>query len=171
MPKKPSLADANVRSQTYYVASTRVRCSHCGLPTRLLALAMPPGHETLDTDSDADGGGEPNSDAWQAATTNAFLFHVAQLSEDVRDRLNRISQSFRLAQGANASHSYWANYCEHCGTQLGDYELHCEPDGAFCPSNEAAAAGIELEQVQAPFEAVTAGYAFEPEFFPFMRRG
>jgi len=45
MSEIPPLADANVRSHTYYVARTHVRCWHCGLSTRLLALAVPHNHE------------------------------------------------------------------------------------------------------------------------------
>jgi hypothetical protein len=171
MSEIPPLADANVRSHTYYVARTHVRCWHCGLPTRLLALAMPHNHETLDGDTQADAdGGDPASDAWQRAAVNAMLFYVERLPDDVRDRLNRISPFFRLAHSAATLNSYWANHCEHCGTLLGDHELHCEPDGAFMPSSEAAAANIQLQQIPEPFEAVAAGYAFEPEFFGFMRR-
>jgi hypothetical protein len=171
MSEIPLLADANVRSETYYVARANVRCWHCGLSTRLLALAMPHDHETLDGDTQADAdGGDPASDAWQRAAVNAMLFYVERLSDAVRDRLNRISPFFRPAHSAATLNSYWANHCEHCGTLLGDHELHCEPDGAFMPSSEAAAANIQLQQIPEPFEAVAAGYAFEPEFFGFMRR-
>jgi hypothetical protein len=171
MSEISSFADANVRSKTYYVARTTVRCWHCGSSTGVLALAMPHGHEILDEDTQADAeGGEPGSDAWQRATVNAFLFYVQRIPDDVRRRLNRMSQFFRLAHSAATLNSYWANHCEHCGTLLGDHELHCEPDGAFMPSSEAAAAHIQLLQIQEPCEAVAAGYAFEPEFFGFMRK-
>ena len=48
--------------------------------------------------------------------------------------------------------------------------LHCEPDGAFMPTSEDAAARIQLLQIHEPFAALAAGYAFEPEFFRFMHR-
>lgn len=166
------LPGANVRSQAYYVARTIVRCWHCGSSTRLLALAMPHDHETLDVDAQADAEDYDGhaSDEWQRANLSAFLFYVERLPDDVKDRLNQLSKDYRLAQSAVTSNSYWANHCEHCGTLLGDHELHCEPDGAFMPSSEAAAANIQLLQIQERFEAVTMGYAFEPEFFRFMRK-
>ena len=171
MSEIPSLADANVRSQTYYIACTNARCWHCGVPTRLLALAIPDGHETLDEDTRANpDGGESASDAWQRGTANALLFYVGWLPEGVQHRLSRLSQFFRLAHSAATSSSYWANHCEHCGTLLGDHELHCEPDGAFMPSSEGAAANIQLLEIHDPFQAVAAGYALEPEFFGFMRK-
>jgi hypothetical protein len=169
MTETPTLADANVRSQTYYVARTDMRCWHCGLSTRLLALAMPRDHETLDEDAQADADcGDRASEAWHRAAVNAIIFYVECLPDGVKDRLNLISPFFRLAHSTATLNSYWANHCEHCGTLLGDHELHCEPDGAFMPSSEAAAANIQLQQIQEPFEAVAAGYAFEPEFFGFM---
>ena len=171
MSETPPLADANVRSETYYIARTDARCWHCGLSTRVLALAMPHDHETLDGDTRTDADcGDHASEAWQRADVNAMLFYVERLSEVVQDRLNRISQFFRLAHSASTLNSYWANHCERCGTLLGDHELHCEPEGAFMPSSEAAAANIQLQQIQEPFEAVAAGYEFEPEFFDHMRK-
>jgi hypothetical protein len=171
MSEIASLADANIRSQTYYIARTHGRCWHCGLSTRLLALAIPDGHETLDEDAQADAdGGEPASNAWQPANANAFLFYVGHLTDRVLGRLNQLSPFFRLAHSPATLSSYWANHCEHCGTLLGDHELHCEPDGAFMPSSEAAAANIHLVRISEPFQAAAAGYAFEPEFFGFMRK-
>ena len=172
MSEIPSFADANVRSQTYYVARTNALCWHCGWSTGVLALAMPRNHETLeaDTQGDADGG-ESASDAWQRAAVNAILFYVARLPDDVRRRLNRISPFFRLAHSAATVNRYWANHCEHCGSLLGDHELHCEPGGAFMPSSEAAAADIRLLEIEEPCAAAAAGYSVEPEFFGLMRKG
>ena len=193
MSQIPSLPGANVRAQSYFVASTRMRCPHCGLPTRLLALALPPDHETLheedgheedrhegaegaeDTEGaehaeDAEDGVEASPETWQRAGSNAFLFHVHHLPDRVRDRLNDLSRRFRPAHCAATLNTYWVNHCEHCGTPLGDHELHCEP-GVFMPSSEAAAANIELVRIQEPFAAVAAGYASDPEFFAFMRKG
>jgi hypothetical protein len=166
------LPDANIRSSTYYVASTDARCWHCGSSTRLLALAVPRHHETLDADTATDGGerDDPAPDAWQSADVNAFLFYVERLTDDVERRLNQLSRHFRPEHSATAPSSYWANHCEHCCTLLGDHELHCEPDGAFMPSSESAAANIQLLQIHAPFEAAAVGYAPEPEFFGCMRR-
>src|ERR1700730_12763120 len=111
MSEIPSLADANVRSQTYYAARTKVRCWHCGASTGLLALAVPDDHETLHEGSPDDAGrGKPASDAWQPANANAFLFYVGSLPEGVQGRLNQLSPFFRLAHSAATSSSYWANH-------------------------------------------------------------
>jgi len=172
------LPDANVRSQTYYVARTNARCWHCGGLTHLFALAMPRNHETLDVDlqfdadaySASDDCDKPKPNAWQRTNANAFIFYVEYLPGAVKDRLSRLSQAFHPGYSAATMNTYWANHCEHCAKLLGDHELHCEPDGAFMPSSEALATNIQLLQILEPFEAVAAGYALEPEFFVFMRK-
>lgn len=173
MPEIKPAPDANIRAQSYLIARTSVRCWHCGLPTRLLALAMPPSHETLhgDTQTGAGNGWESVSDEWQRANVNAFLFYVECLPTRVESRLQQFWRFFCLAHSPATLNSYWANHCEHCGILIGDHELHCEPEGAFVPSSEAAAADIQLVQIPEPFEALAAGYAIEPEFFAFMRHG
>src|ERR1700691_2662096 len=98
------LPDANVRSQTYYVARTNARCWHCGGMTRLFALAMPRDHETLDTDTQFDADAhcasddcdKPRPNAWQRANASAFIFYVEHLPGAVQDRLSQLSQVFRL---------------------------------------------------------------------------
>ena len=170
MQEYRSLPGANIRSKTYYLARTEAKCWHCGLQTRLLALAMPHGHETLDTDMLAESGQDPASGSWHRAGFNAFLFFVERLSDEVQSRLSRVSRFFRLAHCATTLNSYWANHCEHCGDLLGDHELHCEFDCAFMPSSESGAANIELLHIREPLEAMAAGYAIEPEYFRFMSR-
>jgi len=197
MPEVQSGAEINIRSGGYFIARTEVLCWHCGLRTGVLALAMPPEHETLDLDDQADdegdgvcdldsvtgnlggnaGANSPDSDTgletgsvpWQPAGVNAFLFYVEYLPDAVQGRLRDLSPSFCFACSDATLTSYWANHCDHCGRLLGDHELHCEPEGAFVPVSEAAAAAIELLKIEEPFEAAADGYAFEPEFFSLMR--
>jgi hypothetical protein len=165
MPATNVLPDANVRSLSYHVARVLSQCPNCGSPTRLLALALPRGHETLDIEmSDGLAPG-----AWQDIDAHAILFYIEQISNDVRRRLQVLSAHFRFAQSTVTHSSYWANHCEHCGALLEDHELHCEPDGPFSPASEAAAANIELVKIDEPLEAAAAGYTQEPEFFGSMR--
>ncbi len=175
--------DVNVRSPAYYIARTLVLCPHCRSMTTVVALAVTPEHETLDLDAPVDEEGDGDSDRdyvgssvvnislgdWQRAGVNAFLFYAEYLPDSVQDRLQNLSPSFRFAYSDATLSSYWANHCDHCERLLSDHELHCEPEGAFMPVSETAAAGIELLRIEEPFEAAAAGYAFEPEFFSLMR--
>jgi len=160
MPATTCLPDANVRSPTYYIARTNMRCPHCGSATLLLGLAVPPGHETLQVDAD-----EPSTR--QRENANALLFYVESLSREVQDRLQALSRFYRLGFDAGANSAYWANHCEHCGALLGDHELYCEPEGAFLPSSATAATHVQFTQIREPFSAAAVGYACDPEFLVF----
>jgi hypothetical protein len=190
MPATESLADANLRSPSYYVAQTHAACRDCGLSTRLLALALPRTHETLEdcppaveaesdgvatdgvaTDGVATDGaapGESATDSWQLADVDAFLFYVQQLPDGVQRQLRQISPGYRPARSAATQSVYWVNHCEHCGALLDDYELHCEPEGAFMPCSEAEAGKIHLMQILEPIQALAAGYSPDPLFFGLM---
>jgi hypothetical protein len=147
---------ANVRSSSYFIAETRVQCAQCGQPCRVLALGLPPSHETL------------VEDEWQIVDANAFIFHVAGLPDAVSRHLCEQSANFRQTRGDDSSESSWANHCPYCAAVFSDDELHCEP-GGFMPSNALEAQAISLTKVERNFRAVAAGYALEPEFFAWMR--
>jgi hypothetical protein len=185
MPAIESLCDPNLRSPTYYVAQTNAACRDCGLSTRLLALALPRTHETLevgppDAEAELDRvapdlvapdrvvSDESAADIWQHANVDAFLFYVEQLPDRVQLQLRQISPGYRQAHSAVSQGIYWVNHCEHCGALLDDYELHCEPEGAFMPCSEAEAGKIHLLQILEPIEAQAAGYSPDPEFFGLM---
>jgi hypothetical protein len=175
MPVTESLTDPNLRSPTYYVAQTNAACGHCGLSTQLLALALPRTHETLEADPAGDDvapdrvdSRDSITDTWQHANVDAFLFYVEQLPHDVQRQLQKISPGYRQALSAATQGVYWVNHCEHCGALLDDCELHCEPEGAFMPCNDAEARKIHLLQILEPIEALAAGYSPDPVFFCLM---
>lgn len=161
MPAIQSLIHANVRSPFYFVARANSQCWKCNFLTRVLALALPRDHETLDPDV---------AEAWHHANVEAIIFFVERLPDDIRSRLDEISPHYRFGHCSVIQKAYWANHCEHCGELLGDHELHCELDGAFMPSSADAASNIQLLRIQEPFEAAADGYSFEPEFFEFVRK-
>ncbi len=161
-------SEINVRSDRFWIARTMGTCWYCGAGTRLLALALPSGHETLamEAEADADAGGEKRApEVWDVAPCNAFLFYVAYLPDAVQRRLQEFSPLYRFARSAETLGSYWANHCESCGSLLDDHELFCEPEGAFLPTSRARAAAIQLVRIDEPLDAAAAGYACDPEFF------
>jgi hypothetical protein len=146
--------DSNVRSRGYFIARAHLQCGQCGRSTRVLALALPPGHETGDSDTE--------EGAWQRAGAAAFLSFVTWLPDEVLQRL--LPHAFYVqTQDEGSSASYWANQCEHCGSLQSDEELHCEP-GVFMPASQADAGQIQILKVDEAFEAAAAGYALDPEF-------
>ena len=151
------LPNANVRSSSYLIAETQVRCAHCGQPARVLAIGLPPNHESL-TDGE-----------WQTVDANAFIFYVGALTDAVSRLLLEHSAEFHRTCSTDPAESHWANHCPHCAGVFSDDELHCEPRG-FMPSSTLEAQAISLTNVEQAFSAFAAGYALEPEFFASMRR-
>jgi hypothetical protein len=156
----------NVRSKDYFIARTAGPCAYCGVRTPLVALVLPPSHETLTLAGDgADG---PRPDSWDQVPWSAFLFYVGYLPDGVQLRVQASSKTYRPAVSPAAQGSYWANHCEHCGSLQEDHDLFCEPEGAFLPVDAASASAIELTRIDEPFAAAAAGYACEPEYLEHM---
>jgi hypothetical protein len=153
--------DINVRSDSYLIACTVGTCPHCRAPTRLVALVLPPGHESLDFGVDAD------ADVWEISVCPAFLFYVEQLSASVERRLKSFSAVYRLAFGAATPGPYWANHCQNCDSMLDDHDLFCEPEGAFLPTGPVGASAIELVRIGEAVEAAAGGY-YACDFFESM---
>jgi hypothetical protein len=149
--------NANIRSPSYFLAQVHARCAQCGRQARVLALAVPPGHE-IQVDGE-----------WQDVAGNAFIFHVAELADAVARHIVERSRTFRRRQGQDPADSHWVNHCEHCAEPFSDEELHCEP-GGFMPSRVLEAEAILLAPIEEEFSASAAGYALAPEFFASMRR-
>jgi hypothetical protein len=151
------LRDANIRSSSYLIAETQVKCERCNRPARVLAIGLPPNHESL-TDGE-----------WQTVDANAFIFYVGALSDSVSRVLAKHSAEFRRTCGTDPAESHWANHCPSCSWVFSDDALHCEP-GGFMPGTTREAQGISLIRVEQPLSAFAAGYALDPEFFASMPR-
>ncbi len=156
-------SDINIRSSGYFIACATGTCWCCDAPTPVIGLGLPPAHEALSMDAEH---GEWAQDSWEGAARNALVFYIEYLPEAVQWQLTNFSPSYRLGGGAGLQESYWANHCEKCGSLLDDQDLFCEPDGPFLPTSEASASRIHLFWIDEPIEAAAAGYALDPEFFP-----
>jgi hypothetical protein len=159
--------DINLRSDSYWIAHAIGKCGHCRAATRLIALALPPGHQSLTPEWNVHTD-EFVGDVWESASASAFLFYVEYLSTPVQRRLGEFSRSYRLACSDPTHGPYWSNHCDSCGAAMHDHELFCEPDGAFLPATPANASAVKLVRITEPLEAGAAGYAGEPQFFESM---
>jgi hypothetical protein len=167
MSNESSREDINVRSDAYFIARTVRTCGCCRAPTLMLAVGLPPEHEALALDTEAESE-TTAQDTWERASCNAFLFYIGYLPPAVQRRLQEISSNFRFAHSERTQGSHWANLCERCGSLLDDHDLFCEPEGAFLPVDPAAAGAVLLSLIREPIEAAAAGYASDPEFFSAM---
>lgn len=150
------LPDTNVRSSSYFIAETQVRCAQCGQSCRVVALSLPPNHETL------------VEDEWQTVGADAFIFQIAGLPHAVSRHLLECVPDFHQTRADDSSERCFANHCPQCAGIFSENELHCEA-GGFMPSDAHEAQAISLTEVKQAISACAAGYALDPQFFAFMR--
>jgi hypothetical protein len=159
----------NVRSDGYLMARSAAICPHCRDKTRVVALVLPPGHETRSINDAGRQSAEDSAlcrDSWERAPRHAVLFYIESLPDAVQRRMQALAPLYRLAPAAQGC--YWANHCERCGAIQEDHDLFCEPEGAFLPISPAAASIIEFLPINEILEAAAAGYAIDPEFIDCM---
>jgi hypothetical protein len=154
----------NVRSAHYFIAQLTVDCWFCGNPTRVAALALPPGHEVLEEPAGSDTGG------WQVMDGYALVFDLVAIPERGLQHLVECAPGFQQAPCNEPAAPSYANYCEHCAQLLDDQDLHCEPGHTFAPMTAAEGEKIQCYPIHESLEVSAAGYAFEPEFVPLGRR-
>jgi hypothetical protein len=156
----------NNRSQSYFIACALQRCECCHKLTPVVGLVLPSGHETLQIDPDSVSDATA-ADIWEAAVGGAILFDIEFLPGTVQNRLRQLSQHYRTAVSEASGRLNWMNHCSFCGKQQADFDVYCEPEGAFMPISAEAAKKIWLHQVREPFAAQAAGYAYAPEFLEY----
>jgi hypothetical protein len=156
--------DVNYRSPTYCIARGLQRCEQCARLFPVAGLAMPPGHETLEDDAQAAETPEP-AQRWHVSEAGALLFFIEYLPLAVQHRVSLLTPHYRLDYGESASQWYWMNHCAYCGLKHGDFDLYCEPGGAFLPLSATARARMRLYEILEPLAAQAAGYVYAPEYF------
>jgi hypothetical protein len=166
MSHRNSPRHINIRSAGFAVAWTDAPCRQCAKSTRVLAVVLPPQHEALVLDDENSAG-----DTWESPGCAAWLFHIESLPPPVVLRLQFLSPGFRRARSAPTQGACWVNHCANCGSLLEDHDLHCEPGGAFLPSDPQSGARIRLEVLPERLEAAAAGYSIEPHFMASMSAG
>jgi hypothetical protein len=156
----------NSRSHSYRIARALQRCVRCAQLTPVVGLLLPVGHETLGGDVEA--GRAPHD--WEVSESEALLFFVGYVPEQVQVRLRQLAPHYRWDHEDAAAPWYWMNHCSRCRMKQDDTELYCEPESAFAPVCAAAAASICLHLIREPLEALAAGYAYAPPYFAYAQR-
>jgi len=159
----PQALDIGIRAERYFIAKTAKHCWKCGAVTRVFGVGVPPGHETLELDEEEEG-----TYCWCASGQPSFVHYVTDLLPKVAARIGGLSRYYRVDFSKTTQSSYWMNHCEHCGIKQGDFEMYCEPSGAFFPMSKEAASLIVLEVIAEPF-GCNGSTSYGDHFFDFMR--
>jgi hypothetical protein len=172
--------DINIKADSYHIVETSKSCWKCSGETRVFALLLPPGHTSFEVeeldDEDLEFGSDgacltdiPESFEWRVINMSRIIFYVDYLPDSVLERIHALSRHYFLDYSRTTESSYYMNHCECCGMIQGDFNLHCEPRGAFLPLYEKDASDMILHMVDEPIEAGYDG-SNEMEYFGVMRR-
>jgi hypothetical protein len=156
----------SIWSNRYFIAQTATACWKCGRDTNVFTFILPNGHEILEED-EADEAPE-NYGRWVKCSEPTIVSYITDLLPSVSDRVKPISHTYHLDFSKTINSSYWMNHCKHCGMKQGDFELHCEPSGAFFPMSKNDALQITLHEVKEPF-GCNGSSSYGDMWFDYMR--
>jgi hypothetical protein len=156
----PSLI--NVRSASYFIAASVHNCPKCAQSSRVHGFILPEGHTLLNV------GEEEDEDEWEVGDEPSLLCSIEQVTPSVALRVRALTLNYRPGYSRDGSHG-WLNYCEHCGTELDDDEVFCEPGMGFLAFTEEDARRVTLLRVHEEFGAACGSYSFGVALFEEMK--
>lgn len=127
----------------YAILTGTTDCYRCHQRTPVVGIALPPDTRASDQELDEHG--------WLNATD------VDELPATVASHLSGLpgGANYMLDFSVTAGEQYVLNHCDKCGSKLGDYYMHSEPDGPF--SGEVTE-GLQVQVVDEPI-ALNCGYS------------
>jgi hypothetical protein len=67
-----------------------------------------------------------------------LISDLISVDRQIQQHLRAVASDYRPDWSNTKGHRCWMNHCRDCGAKMGDFFLHCEPDGPFCVPTEAA---------------------------------
>jgi hypothetical protein len=157
--------EANVRADSYFIASSTRRCWRCGATSPVHGFLLPAGHERLEVDDDED------EDAiWERSEEPTLLCYLDWLAPGVVARVMALTRHYRFGYSKETASFYWRNRCEFCDVPFGDHETFCEPGQGFLAFSREDARRITLHHVNEAFVARCGSYSIGVTLFEAMNR-
>lgn len=160
----PPAEAVNVRSASFFLASSSRRCWRCQKETAVHGFMLPAGHETLFV------GDEPDEDCWEVAEEPSVVSYIGYLSPGPARAIQGITRHYRLDHSKVTNTFYWMNHCECCGAKLGDHDTFDEPGEGFLAFTLEDAQRVILAHENEPFAASCGAYTIGVVMFEQMRR-
>ncbi len=113
-----------------YIAKSVSDCNRCGNSTNVFCLA-------------SDGYEFEGMADWKCFVTYSNVQQVPPLLSQL---LMDVVPTYRPDYSSTQGRTLYMNHCD-CGAKQGDYYLHSEPGGAFCPMSPREAEKITLYQI------------------------
>jgi hypothetical protein len=157
----PLPVQPNIRSASYFIATTVRQCWRCCAQTRVWGIMLPAGHEVLHVDDD------PADDHWELMDEPTLLSYIGDLPDRVSAHLRDQAPQYRVDYSQTTQSFYCMNHCEHCAAKLGDFDTNNEFGVGFDPASAAQAATIRLREMFETFAASCGGtYGVAPPHAP-----
>jgi len=133
-PTVPAPTPVQMIHAPVWLLTSTDHCYRCGKETPVFALSA---QMLVDFERDDDG-----EIYYQHIKTRQHghisLYNLEMLDAQVASLLKQTAPNFRLDHSKTQGNRVYMNHCQHCAAKLGDYFMHCEPGGAFCPSDSNA---------------------------------
>lgn len=134
---KTNVGDAN----PLFLVTSYQCCWKCSNQAQVIALAT---YRYIDLES---GDVEDSTDEGQPFV----LTSIVKMPIAIFAHVKKFHPFYRRHFSRTAEQEYYANLCS-CGANFGDFYLHSEPEGAFCPIDETQAKQMTITKL--PFEGV-----------------
>jgi hypothetical protein len=153
MPNNTDDIEPNVRSSSYSIIRSRMRCPQCNALTAVFTFALPAGYESRSVDDDTP---DDEFGPWETQETAAVLSYIEYLSDAVANRIRAMTPHYRLGLDSQSNETWWRNHCEHCEAQMEEEEL-LEFDGPFGMMPTEGLEAIQVRRFREPFEGWAGG--------------
>ena len=111
---------------------------------------------------------------WFIQDCFSFFSMPNYIEKEVIDIISSRYSFFKLGFSKTVNGKYWANHCIHCNAIQGDFFMHSEPGGEFCPVDMDGYKSITLIEVPYKFDLmINASYSWasnDMEIFKYARR-
>nr|WP_199156150.1 DUF5710 domain-containing protein [Pedobacter sp. ASV2] len=132
----------------FYIAENRRDCYKCGQTTPVIALAAEK-YYTLEQQDYDDG---EDFEEWMFCDDFSFFSMPTYLNKEVTSLLNEKYPFYKLGYSRTVGGKYWANHCIHCNALQGDFHMHSEPGGEFCPTDIEECERLTLHSVTTKYD-------------------
>ena len=160
----PNEPDISIRSTRYFIAQNSKLCWQCNESTNVYGFILPPGHEVREINEE-----DIDKNTWYRYNSPVTVYYITDLLSTVIAQINALSWRYRIDFSKTTKKAYWMNHCEYCGAKQGDFQMYCDPQGAFFPIDKQAASLITLHEFTEPF-GCNGNTAYGNNLFEYMQK-
>lgn len=120
-----------------YLLTSSEPCYRCGAKAPVVALAC---KEFQDADDDPAELVGPDSEP-------VLIQSVTEMPDSLLKLIRAVHPHYEKRRSRMANSDYFMNVCPQCNAHFGDFFLFSEPEGAFFPMTDEAAAAITIRKL------------------------